>query len=82
MQLCLTELLQRFDGLGYHVRLLAQGRSLINGCILNYNRHPGMANHQMYLCTPVRCPPDGQVILTKHKSDRAAPFWKTQRPYG
>lgn len=82
MQLCLAELLQRFDGLGYHVRLLAQGKSSTNGPILNCNRHPGMANHHTYPCTPVPSPPGGQLILTKHKSDHATPFWKTQRPCG
>lgn len=63
MQLCLAELLQRFDGLGYHVHPLAQGGSFINGPILNCNGHPGMANHHVHPCTAVPSPRGGQGIL-------------------
>lgn len=77
-----AELLQRFTGLECRGHLPAHGGSFTNGPTLGCSRQLGTATHDIYLCTPIPSPPGGKVLLTKHKSDQATPFWETQWPYG
>ena len=70
-----AELLQRFDGLDYHVYLLAQDRSSTNGPTLNWSHHLGTANYRVCL-SAISSPPSSKVLLTKPKSDHAMPCWE------